>query len=166
MIQKPETTKKLAWIAFWLESGWIVLNIILVFLACVLPVPDTFSSLADVKIPLLLPVMAAVGIGGMIPFAWFCLRNALKTEVTENQAVSSLVISAVLYFVGILLNWLLNTGKSFLAVRIYSAEIAGAFSIRTQYQNILGIFPVQIAALVLVCCAAAIEIYILKHKES
>ena len=45
MIQKPEMTKKLAWIAFYLEIGWIVLNVIFIFLSCVLPLSGTYSSM-------------------------------------------------------------------------------------------------------------------------
>ena len=166
MMQKPETTKKLAWIAFWLEIGWIAVNVILILLAYVLPVSNTYSSWADVKIPLSLPVIYAVGQCCMIPFAWSCLRSALQKEISVSRAESSIALPAVLYFIGNLLNWLLNNGKSILAVRFYSAEVAGAFAVRTQYQLVLNLLPVQTAALVLVCCAAAIEAYILKHKES
>lgn len=166
MIQKPEITKKLAWIAFWLEIGWIVCNVILIFLACAVPVSSTYSSWADIKIPVSLPIITAVSYCCMIPFAWSCLRSALQKEISENRAQSGVALPAILYFIGIVLNWLLNVGKGIAAVRVYSTEVAGAFSIRTQYQQFLNLFPVQTASLVLICCASAVELYIIKHKES
>ena len=167
MIQKPEITKKLAQIAFWLETGWIVCNVLLIFLACVVPVSSTYSSWADIRIPLSLPVIYAVGQCCMIPFAWSCLRSSLQKELSENRAESNIALPSVLYFIGILLNWLIqNFGITFAGRVFHGADVLGAFSIRMQYQHVLNLLPVQTAALVLVCCAAAIEAYILKHKES
>ncbi|MBR1528849.1 MAG: hypothetical protein IJ642_06075 [Oscillospiraceae bacterium] len=165
MIQKPEMTKKLAWIAFYLEAGWIAVNIILIFLACVLPVSGAYRMM-NTEIPLSLPIVMAVGCCCMLPFAWSCLRSGLQKEISENQAVSDLVLPAVLYYIGIVLNWVMNLVTTQIAVRIYSADVLGAFSIKMQYQQVLNLLPVQTAAIVLVCCAAAVELYILKHKES
>ncbi|GEM_PF-3564156 len=167
MIQKPETTKKLAWMAFWLEIGWIAFNAVLIFLACVMPLSGTYSSWADIKIPLSLPALYAVGQCCMIPFAWSCLRSALQKEISENHAESSVALPAVLYFIGIVLNWLIqNFGVTLIARVFHGTGVLGAFSIRMRYQHVVNLLPVQTAALVLVCCASAIEAYILKHKES
>ena len=167
MIVKPEMTKKLAWIAFYLEISWIVLNVILIFLACILPLSDTYSSWKDIKIPLSIPIIYAVGQCCMIPFAWSCLRSALQKEISENHAESGVILPAVLYFIGIVLNWLIqNFGVTFVARFFHGTDVLGAFSLRMQYRGFLGLLPVQTAALVLICCASAIEIYILKHKES
>ncbi len=166
MIVKPEMTKKLAWIAFYLEIGWIVLNVIFIFLTCVLPFSGTYSSLKDVKIPLSLPIIKAVGQCCMIPFAWSCLRSALQKEISENHAMSNLILPAVLYYIGLIGNWIMQFISTRAATVLYSTEVLGIFSMKMQYQQFLTLLPVQIAALVLICCASAIEIYILKHKES
>lgn len=164
MIPKPEITRKLAWIAFWLESGWIVLKIILIFLAYILPTGVAIYE--DIKIPVFFPIVSAVGDCCMIPFVWSCLRSALQKEISPNQAVGGVVLPSVLFFIGVILNWGMNVIMRVAGLALYSAECIGAFSLKMQYQSVLGILPVQTAAVVLICCAAAIELYILKHKES
>ena len=52
----------------------------------------------------------------MIPFAWSCLRSSLQKEISENDAESGVILPAVLYFIGIVLNWLIqNFGIAFMA---------------------------------------------------
>ena len=164
MMQKPEITKKMADIAFWMEIGWIALNVVLVFLFW--SVPAGTESMKNTEIPLLLPALTAVGQCGMIPFALSCFKNHGKKEIYENQAVGGVVLPAGLYFIGIVFYWVINHVVTFIASRWYGAEVLGVFSMKMQYQQFLNILPVQTAALVLVCCASAIELYILKHKES
>lgn len=167
VIEKPEITKKLAWIAFYLEIGWIIMNVVLIFLACVIPFSDTYSSWKDIKIPLSIPIISTVGQCCMIPFAWSCLRGALQKEISKNHGESGVILPAVLYFIGIVLNWLIqNFGIRLITRFVQSADVYGAYALRMQYRQFLNILPVQTAALVLICCAATIEIYILKHKES
>ena len=164
MIQKPEITKKLAQIAFWLEMGWISLNVVLIFLFWSMPAWAEYMK--NTEIPVLLPILMAVGQCGMIPFALSCFISYGKKEISENKAVGGLVLPAVLYFIGIVFYWVINHAVTLIAARLYSAEVLGVFSMKMQYQQFLNILPVQTAALVLVCCASAIELYILKHKES
>lgn len=161
VIEKPKITQKLAWVAFWLEIGWVAVSIVFIFLAYVFPA----SGRESVKIPVILPVMSAVGECFMLPFAWSCLRNALQKEISEKRAMGCLILPIVLYFVGAIFGFGMNFAVRYAAQLFYSVEVLGIYVMKMQYMQFLNLLPVQIASLVLICCASAVELYILKHKE-
>ena len=161
MIQKPEITRKLAWTAFYLEAGYILLNILLIFLFPVLPTEKLFGW--EAELPFQILIWQVISECLAIPFAWSCLRSALQNEITENNTVSGLVLPSVLWFCAGLVKPVISR---ILTGIMYSQSVAGSVSVLNAFKGYVNIIPLHTASLVLICCASAIELYILKHKES
>lgn len=158
MQNRPEWIRKSAWIAFFLEAGYILCKMLLIFII------PAFSPEISISLTGILFLLASDCC--MLPFAGVCLWNAKHGDRTRNQTIVTLVLAAVCYtFDGIA-----GTVLRFLMFRILSLfesmeNIAYANQIEA-YRNMLSILPVRQAALVLICCAAAVELYILNHEQT
>ena len=97
-----------------------------------------------------------------LPFTGICLWNALRKQSSKNQSMMFLILAPVLYVADSIPIVILNN----IMIRIIgAAEYASAMMI-SNFQNYFNIVPWHTAALVLICCAMSIELFIFKHKES
>ena len=158
-MNKPAITSKLAWIAFYIEAGYLVIKILLIFLSRYLPLSDfTGVDTRELAVDVLL-IMAGIQCS-MLPFAWSCLRSALQKEISENRAVGNLILPSVLYVIGMIAQRVLNPN---IFRFVYSTKVMGVVSTVNYFLNLLDFLPWQTAVLVLICCAASIELYIVKQ---
>ena len=109
---------------------------------------------------LLLIGMSAVSV---LPMAAIGIWSLLTKEITRSRAMMTVVLTPVLYVAGMIV----NSGMRALSLRMVvgtGSDSVLAFSTAMSSMQLFTLL--NTAALVLVCCAGAIELYLTTHSPS
>ena len=99
-----------------------------------------------------------------VPLGMVSLFGWLKKEITENSTMAELTIAPILYFLGIIGANAVRTLMLRIIATTSGAEIAGLFSYTASVQGWFSVL--NVVALVLICCSASIERYIIKNQNA
>lgn len=100
------------------------------------------------------------GILQQLPLLGVSLWSFCQKTITKNSATGILILTGVFFVLGAVL----GTVQSMVIPRIFSVEILGQISVINVVQRLFS--PVTSIARILVCCSAAIELYVLKKEDS
>ena len=154
-MQKPNATKQLALYAMVCCGACILLQSIAAMM------PEQFGRLMNARgleLPLPWRILLIVGtLAGIMPMAGVAVWSFLSRTITHTKALTTVILAPVLYVAGNILQSIVR----YIGMRISpNTETIGAISITS---NAMGFFSaLLLAALVLICCAGAIELYITK----
>ena len=162
-MNKPKATKQLALYAVVCAGLCFSLQ----SLAAMLPgqfvnlLERTQTMTLDLQWKLLLLGMAGLR---TVPLAAVGVWSMLTKEITRGKAMTTVVLTPILYVVG----GIAVSGIQMLSARLImtasSMEQYSAFSMAQSSMSLFGVLGT--AALVLLCCAGAIELYITTHTPS
>ena len=162
-MNKPKVTKQLALYAV-VCAG---LCFLLQSLAAMLPgqfinlFERTETMTLDLQWKLLLIGMAALP---SVPLAAVGVWSMLTTEITRSKAMTTVVLTPILYVVSGIAVFGLRMFGTRMIMSVNSVEQVSAFSIAQSGMALFGVLGT--AALVLICCAGAIEVYLTTHTPS
>lgn len=158
-MEKPRVTKQLAFIAMLFVCANFLLNVLAILF------PETyfwmFGRKIDAELSVGIQMLMLADAACVLPLGCVCFYSQQQRSISENQAMGTLIMAVVCHFarsVGMIL-------LHHLMVRMYSS--ASEVAVFSYINNARNIFSFCIlAALVLICCAASIELYITKSITS
>ncbi|MDE5564422.1 MAG: hypothetical protein K2I93_04650, partial [Oscillospiraceae bacterium] len=127
--------------------------------ACV-PAFEKILTMMNPTGELTMPVVILLLISAckMLPFAGVVCWNWYQDTMTKNKAIATVILAPALYvLVSCLVSWI---------IRVVAARVFGisAFQTYILILNVQDVFSLLLlAALVLICCACAIDLYVLKY---
>lgn len=157
-MQKPKAVRMLAIIASICAALNIILNI------CVYlnpnPVINLFVYESDglnPDIPSLAKTLLIASYLMIVPFLAVCIAGAVSKTIGFTKGVLSAVLAPILYCGGYIASQIL-TNNAMKAAMVYGTDTMVYFNILVAVENVLDFL--NTAALVLICCACAVEIYV------
>ncbi len=163
-MKKLVITKRLALIAAILYCVDFVVGIVLMLCYPVYlqntprDIPTDFEAL-----PLQISVMYLIYIAvQLLPFAAVAFWNYAQRQISRNKAMGTLIVTGVLYVVLGIAATLIYRGSINIAV-LYGLGVFKSYQMTSSTHRMFS--PLRTVGLVLLCCAAAVELYAVTHQE-
>ena len=159
-MEKLGITKRLALIAAILYCVDFVVGIVLML--CY-PVYLQNILFDHVPIPWLLKGVYLIYIAvQLLPFAAVAFWNYAQRQISRNKAMGTLIVTGVLYVVLGIAATLIYRGSINIAV-LYGLGVFKSYQMTSSTHSMFS--PLRTVGLVLLCCAAAVELYAVTHQE-
>ncbi|MBP0973865.1 MAG: hypothetical protein J5851_08170 [Oscillospiraceae bacterium] len=160
-MEKPHATKQLALYALVCAGGCFVIQ------SCCALLAGQFSGLfgsvsVDLE-PQWKLLLIAISAFSALPMAGVALWSMLSKDITKSKAMTTVILTPILFVAG----GLAGSGMRVLTTRALvstGVDSYGAFATAQSSMSLFGLL--NTAALVLICCAGAIELYLTTHTPS
>ncbi len=160
-MQKPNETKQLALYSIVCIGLCILLQSTVVFVPqLAAPLYGKLTTDLSMKWRFFLIAMILIR---LLPLGGAAVWSFVSHTVSQGKALATVILAPVLYVIALLTDRGAVVLVSLLISRESSAMVA-AFSVANGAMNLFSLLGT--AALVLLCCAGAIELYITKHTPS
>lgn len=158
-MEKPKVTKQLAFIAMLFVGVNFLLNVLAILF------PELYFWLFrvnfDPELQVITKAILLVDAACVLPLGALCFWSRQQNGISENTAMGTLILAVICYFVQLIGSALLRV------LTMHMANGASEIAMCSYINNARSYFSFCIiAALVMICCAASIELYITKSITS
>lgn len=98
----------------------------------------------------------------LLPFAAVAFWNYAQRQISRNKAMGTLIVTGVLYVVLGIAATLIYRGSINIAV-LYGSGVFRSYQMTSSTHRMFS--PLRTVGRVLLCCAAAVELYAVTHQE-
>lgn len=160
---KPRETKMLALIAAILGGAHFLLDVMIILFAEQL-VPTFFDWRWEAELPLFIKCLVILySVFSFLTIAGISLWSYLQQTVTVKKARGILIAQGIIYTVKLILTVTLNPFLTRLVSALSGNDTLAFYSYINMVRDYLT--PLSAVALILICCSAAIELYITTHTD-